>query len=119
MKNYSTQQRIQIAGILSKSNPQSLPYILDVLGIKQKADIQPPKPIDDSVSNFLLICGDVDGKFSKMVYSAYRDYCESEGANPLTHIEFSRQFVRATDFVSANKRTGQKVTRIFKKGDSL
>ena len=118
MKGYTTQQKIKIAGILSKTNPQSLPYVLDVLGIKQKVDImslKPPRAVCATITDFITAIEDIEGKISKEVYVAYREYYTGRQVASLTHIEFSRQVNRAFDYRSAVKRISGTTSRIFTK----
>ena len=114
MKNYTVEQKIQIANIISKSNPQTLPYILDIFSIERLADIEPtPQAVHDTIAAFLLEIDDINGKVSKEVYAAYVDYCKGKEAQPLTHIEFSRQVNRALKSSSIVKRVNGISCRVF------
>jgi len=114
MKNYTVEQKIQIANIISKSSPQTLPYILDIFGLKRKEYVRTlPRGIDNSIVDFLKSIDDINGKLSSVVYAAYCDYCKGREAQPLTHVEFSRQVNRALNFRSVTKRFGKTVCRVF------
>ena len=119
MKNYTVEQKIQIANIISKSNQHTLPYVLDIFGINRLVDIKRiPQAVDDTITEFLAEIDDINGKVSKEVYTAYVNYCKNKGTQPLTHIEFSRQVNRALKSCSVVKRVNGISCRVFvnKKG---
>jgi len=106
-------QKIQIANIIAKANPQNVPAILEMFGMKPKPQPRQEVKIHTSVSNFLYICGSVSGRVSSEVYAAYRSYCELEKIQPLPHVEFSRQVTKAVNTTTVAKRFKEKVCRIF------
>jgi len=114
---YTVEQKIRIANIISKSNPQNLPYILDIFGIERKTDIEvtplAPQSVDETVSDFLTEIDDINGMVSSVVYKAYCDYCKGKEAQPITHIEFSRQVNRALKSSTIVKRFNNTVCRVF------
>ena len=112
------EQKIQLAVTLANANRDSIPDILEIFGLEQTPSTKPPraKPkreVHNSVKDFLYICGDVDRKISAVVYAAYCDYCKGKEAQPLTHIEFSRQINRALNSKSIVQRFGKTVCRVF------
>jgi len=120
--DWTHEQRLRIAGILSKSTKHGMPYVLQILGIEEsKAESGSPltetsvtgRNVTRSVVDFLNFFGNVFGIITKEVYDRYCDYCISQNIETLSHIELSRQICKSLDVAIKNVRVDGKVQRVF------
>ena len=71
---------------------------------------------NNPVKQFFDDYGTIEGKATKDVYNDYKSYCYTNGLNPLSHAQFSRQAKTEFDVIISNVRVDGKQFKTFVKG---